>query len=821
MKELFKTHKIAAITALVIVAAALISVSIDAAYTASYNRNAPFTPGDVNGDGEVDNKDVVALFRYVSGGNINVNEAALDINSDGDVNNKDVMVLFRRLSGSPVAGETEEITADYFEEHYIEMVEPDTSKVADLTLLDDGYDVYQLPGSGNGGWRYGPSYIYYGDGRVDAYFASGGDSGEWDRITHRSSDDDGRTWSSEKIVVYPTPGSMDHYSCCDPGAVYFNGYYYIGYTSTLNDDGCCNNIFVARSKNPDGPFEKWNGTGWGGAPAPLIYFEQSYGYWGIGEPSFVELNGTLYIYYTYSTPMKVYLMLATADARNGNWPAELQYHGALMERPTDSMDIKYVEDWGKFIGVAKADGGWIAVYESADGKNFKLADGVREHTCKSPFGLGLSSRPDGHIRLSEDKDHLRLLYAYGDSGWAAWNTRIHTITLAYTDENDIEAELDKPGSGIGITREKEPFGWEEWTMIRTYKDLFVMAVGNKEPMNFYLRDRYVNGKSITLLDNEVTVTGYDDSVVTFEGNLMIAKGAGETDVTVCYKDIKHVFRVTVTKTKDEKKAVLAETTVAPAVDNFTIYLGERSVYRPQIRVRITKGDGSVSELYVNDGQNEVTYAGYDENIISVSDKGVITARAAGETAVTVKYDTYTMQVKVRVSDDPADAFFGLGDVEGLDYVSLDFSKEIDRTVPSHFNACEMTAGEDCARFTVKSKNTNPNMTDPSFKIVYQGALEPVMTENYKAVEIVCRVPTENSSYTTSFEIYIGAGSVMDAHSGYSTYANLICDGEYHTLRIPVSQLSFWKGQLNVIRFDFFRSALDGDCMDIRSISLVQ
>ena len=53
-----------------------------------------------------------------------------------------------------------------------------TSKVADLTLLDDGYDIYQLPGNGNGGWRYGPSYIYYGDGRVDAYFASGGDSGE-------------------------------------------------------------------------------------------------------------------------------------------------------------------------------------------------------------------------------------------------------------------------------------------------------------------------------------------------------------------------------------------------------------------------------------------------------------------------------------------------------------------------------------------------------------------------------------------------------------------------------------------------------------------
>ncbi len=717
--------------------------------------------------------------------------------------------------------QTDEITSDdYFDNTRIDVVPADTSKVADLTLLDDGYDVYQLPGSGNGGWRYGPSYIYYGDGRVDAYFASGGDSGEWDRITHRSSSDDGKTWSAEKIVVYPTPDSMDDHSCCDPGAVYFNGYYYIGYTSTLNDGGYCNNIFVARSENPDGPFEKWNGSGWGGAPSPMIYFDQSYGYWGIGEPSFVELNGTLYIYYTYSTPMKVFLMLATADARNENWPAALEYHGALMERPTDSMDVKYVEEWGKFIGVAKADGGWISVYESPDGKSFKLADAVREHVCISPFGLGLSSRPNGHIRVTEDADHLRLLYAYGDLGWAAWNTRIHEITLTHSDKNDIEAELAKSGSGIGITREEERFGWEEWTMVRTRKDLFIMAAGEKVNVELFLRDRYVNGKDISLRTSGVSVADYDDSVVSFENGRMIAKGAGETDVTVCYGELKHVFHVTVTETKDEKNAILKKTTVTAAVDAFTIYLGERGIYRPQIRVRIARGDGSVGELYVNDTDSKITYTGYDENVISVNEKGVITARAAGSTTVTVKYGSDTVKVAVKVSDNPDDAFFKLGDVEDMTYVSLDLSRDIDRSVLSHFNSCEMTAVEDGIRVTVNSKNTNPALTDPSFKIVYQGALEPVMTEKYNAVEIVYRVSVDNTPNAKDLEIFIGAGSVMDAQGGYSTSANLICDGEYHTLRIPVSQLSFWKGQLNVIRFDFFKSALEGDSMDIRSISLV-
>ncbi len=719
---------------------------------------------------------------------------------------------------------TEEVTTDYFEANRIEIVEPDPTKFADLTLLDEGYDIYRLPGNGNGGWRYGPSYIYYGDGRVDAYFASGGDGSEWDRITHRSSTDDGETWGPEKIVVYPTPNSMDDYSCCDPDVVYFDGYYYLGYTSTINDGGYCNNVFVARSKNPDGPFEKWNGSGWGGAPLPLFYFEQSYGYWGIGEPSMIELNGTLYIYYTYSTPMKSYLMMATADATNENWPSTLTHHGAVMEKKGDSACVKFVEDWGKFILVTREDvlgnGNCIVVYESTDGKSFTLVDAVRENTCPGMFSMGLSSRPSGHIRLSEDADRLRLAYAYGNSGWAAWNTRMHKVTLTQSDGNDLAAESVKSALNVGITREEEPFGLEEWTMIRTHEDLFILAVGDKQPMTFFLRDRYVNGKDMSLRDAEVTVTDYDEAVVSFQSGRMNADGVGETTVTVRYKDLAHVYRVVVVATAEEKEAILAETRVELAVPEFTIYLGERSIYRPQIRVRITRGDGSVSELYVNDGPNVLTFTGYDETIINVSDKGVVTARAAGTTTVTVKYGGQTMKATVKVSADPADAFFGLGDVDEMSYVSLDFSKEIDRTVLSHFNSCEMTATEEGMRVTIKSNTTDARATDPSFKIVYQGALEPIMTEDYTAVEIIYRVPLENSDNTTSFEIFIGAGSIMDAQGGYSTTVGLICDGEYHTLRIPVSQLSFWKGQLNVIRFDFFTAAVPGDAMDIRSISLV-
>ncbi len=61
-----------------------------------------FIPGDINGDKEVDNKDIVALFRYVSGGKGDVVIEALDPNGDGAVDNKDIVTLFRNVSGGNV-----------------------------------------------------------------------------------------------------------------------------------------------------------------------------------------------------------------------------------------------------------------------------------------------------------------------------------------------------------------------------------------------------------------------------------------------------------------------------------------------------------------------------------------------------------------------------------------------------------------------------------------------------------------------------------------------------------------------------------------------
>ena len=56
-------------------------------------------PGDINGDGKVNNKDATRLMQYLSAWDVFVNEPCLDTNGDGKVNNKDATRLMQFLAG--------------------------------------------------------------------------------------------------------------------------------------------------------------------------------------------------------------------------------------------------------------------------------------------------------------------------------------------------------------------------------------------------------------------------------------------------------------------------------------------------------------------------------------------------------------------------------------------------------------------------------------------------------------------------------------------------------------------------------------------------
>jgi hypothetical protein len=303
------------------------------------------------------------------------------------------------------------------------------------------------PGRRKYSYRYGPTFIVNEDGSLDAWFSSPGGKGagpdwEWDWVRHRRSPDRGLTWGPEQVVLRPTPGSRDRFSICDPGVVRFGGWYHLGYTSVDNKPGNRNCVFVARARKPTGPFEKWNGRGWGGNPEPIITFDGPAEAWGAGEPSFVVKDGVLHIYYSWKVtvnpdgPTCNETRVATAPAGDRNWPASLQQRGLAFDRVggEDAADVKYLEGPGLFLAVATASRftarAHIVYRTSADGIRFGAPRRLRRNIRPWCHNAGLTGGPEGRIPAGPAP---LLGYAYsGKPGlsWGHWHTFLQPLELA-------------------------------------------------------------------------------------------------------------------------------------------------------------------------------------------------------------------------------------------------------------------------------------------------------------------------------------------------------------------------------------------------------
>ena len=300
-----------------------------------------------------------------------------------------------------------------------------------VQAVDEGKVVFSTYNSG--GYRYGPSIMTYEDGSMDAWFsAPGNNSTQWDWITYRHSDD-GEHWSAEKIVLKPTPDSKDRCSVCDPGLVYFNDYYYMAYTSTsdYSRKGYNNSAFVARSRNPDGPYEKWNGKSWGGYPQPIIAYEGSPYGWGIGEISFVVKDRELYIYYTYFDTTGGSCQLAKADLSD-DWPSTVTLEGMVCPRVyQDSLDVFYSEKLDTFLAMSidmrMTESSRLIMYESKDGKDFKEADTSNRYIEHYAHNLGVAKNELGH---SDVDDELLVGYGFG-RGWGRWSAKFQKVKITY------------------------------------------------------------------------------------------------------------------------------------------------------------------------------------------------------------------------------------------------------------------------------------------------------------------------------------------------------------------------------------------------------
>ena len=474
---------------------------------------------------------------------------------------------------------------------------------------------------------------------------------------------------------------MDHYSVCDPAVIYFDGYYYIGYTSTIvsTNGGINNNCFVARSKNPDGPFEKWNGSGWGGDPAPIVYYNEDDSAWGAGELSFVELGGTLYCYYTWTCPDGNYTMVSTADATNENWPATMKYQGMAYKKQADqdSCDVVYVEDYGKFLAFSTYNrftpNSGIAIFESNDGISFEKVAVIRTGIAQYCHNMGISKRSDGHIQMNDDICFIGYAYSSGgpDSGfWGKWATRFQKIKLS-TYEGDIK-DTDKGGKGTLITDyARAPYKESElWTVgIGTLPhviEFYIDTIQRDVPLYWY--DTCLKTHPITSSEG-VVFSNYDKDIIEFKGLTVVAKKPGKTTVTVTYKGCSAEFKVYIRESgfpinKKDPEII----SFKPVEDEITIYKGIAfgANHKKQIRGYIIFEDESWGEAY-NDANNEhpnypamipaekykMTFESADKNIVRVNNNGVLTAKSAGTTTVNAKLGSHTFTVTVHVVEVPS------------------------------------------------------------------------------------------------------------------------------------------------------------------------
>ena len=423
----------------------------------------------------------------------------------------------------------------------------DPAQYLQIAANDEGFDVWQ-PAKNKGGYRYGPSMILNTDGSVDIWCASTGPGDLVDLVNYRRLYDGCRKSTKEVTAVKPTAEGYDQMWTCDPGVIKFGGYYYVGYTTTTDSRGVANVVCVARSKSPDGPFtEKWTGDGWGVLPAPLVEYTGNPECFGVGEPSFVVLGDTLYVYYSWCDERGATTRVATADATDENWPATLQYHGECIppKNGGDSADVKYADEYGRFVAVFTekrfSDDSYVAVWESFDGITFRPSGFVKANTAKKLHNCGISGRADGHIGAG---DPVYLGYAYGGAGdgeWGNWATRLHEVTLSLSNAPNLDdtavanadqevAHRDRKLMPEVLTVKAEH---QSYTLGKDSQQLWVMAFDGENDVFPVL--------------SGATFEGYDESVIKIFGGRIWPVGPGDTRVYLRWRGFTGDFVVHVTE----------------------------------------------------------------------------------------------------------------------------------------------------------------------------------------------------------------------------------------------------------------------------------
>ena len=196
-------------------------------------------------------------------------------------------------------------------------------------------------------YAYGPSIIWK-DGVYHVFFCSAGASPAWDFVRYVHSTD-GKTWSTPTVMLRATAANGFDQAACDPSVVYYQGFYYMYYSSAYTT---APNLFqtviqVARAATIDGPYLTYTQRGtWEDTPTdpqiiikPLVTRNQDPVGYGAGPQTVVVHNGEIYFWYTDDSidldSTRIY-MLKSSDPVT--WKASVTRQIGIA---ASSIDVKY------------------------------------------------------------------------------------------------------------------------------------------------------------------------------------------------------------------------------------------------------------------------------------------------------------------------------------------------------------------------------------------------------------------------------------------------------------------------------------------------
>ncbi len=533
-----------------------------------------------------------------------------------------------------------------------------------LTVSESGYDAFIPSVGADSAYRYGPAIIWNDDGSMDAWFSAPADgTQEYDWITYRHSPDGGNTWEDERAALCPTPGTLDQLSVCDPEVFFHDGYYYMGYTSTINDmnKGLCNSVFLARSRQPDRGFEKWNGHGWGGDPYPIIYYDGPGMGWGIGEPSFVIKDNTLFVYTTKDSYSIIYTRIKvtqvwSADLTEADWPAKLEYVGDTVDRSDtaaeaeaeyvysdcDSWDVAYIEEADMFVAVCSnrrfSNNSCLLYYESVDGVHFDRVSELNTNVICGCHNSGLMSDEQGHVGKG---DPMMIGYAYAGSGssrWGVWPTRFAPVSW------ELVKEVDRSEDKASNLKKLAPSRWIGMgtTQLMINSDTLMYTARSETQgvnMRFYCMD---SDHGTHYVDNsEVKFSGYDKNIVSVSGNGTIDfLEPGKTIMNINYRGFRRQICLCSLESGVSLKGMRSTemTDLQCPVSTYNIDL--RSPYAVAIRPVAGFANYSLKELNGVSGSASssmaVSFDVEDESVCEIREDHVIIPISTGTTMVTVR-----------------------------------------------------------------------------------------------------------------------------------------------------------------------------------------